>query len=127
MRSAQPLKDTVYNTELERLRMLPHYPEIPAARQELIRSLRQVTGNREFLHSLITHFVDHGEHCPSGSELADRARIMRFADHAHTGSAACTQCGGTGWIRGVRKIKVPGMEPYDAEYSQRCQCALVAR
>jgi hypothetical protein len=127
MRSPQPLKDEVYHAELDRMRMLPRFPEIPAARQELIRSLRQVTGNREFLHSLITHFVDHAEHCPTVSELSDRARIMRYADHAHTGNAACSQCGGTGWVRGVRTIKVPGMEPYEAEYSKRCQCALVAR
>ena len=127
MRSPQPLKDEAYNTELDRMRMLPKFPEIPTARQELIRGLRQVTGNRDFLHSLITHFVDHGDHCPTVTELCDRARIMHHSHQGHTGSAACVQCGGTGWIRGTKTITPPGMEPYEADYTRRCQCALVAR
>jgi hypothetical protein len=121
------LSDDVYEKELDRMRMLKRFPEMPSARQETIRVMRRITSeSRSFLHELITFFVDNAERCPTPHELIERAGIMRATENKPLGDPACLRCTGTGYVRGTRMVTVPGMEPYEADYSARCACAPVA-
>jgi hypothetical protein len=49
---------------------------------------------------------------------------MRSGDSMRPASL-CPQCGGTGWKRGTKLVTVPGIPPYEADYSVRCACAAV--
>jgi hypothetical protein len=123
MLNPRPLKDEVYGAELDRMRAMVRFPELPALRQQMIRVMRSVTNNRDFLHALITYFVDHGEQCPTPTELSERANVMRASEAKPQGNPACEKCGGTGWAHGTKMVTVAGMPPYEAEYSGRCSCA----
>jgi hypothetical protein len=123
MAKPQPLEDEFLNKELDRMRMMKRFPELPAARQEMIRTLRHISENRTFLHELITFFVDGCERCPVPHELRERAGIIRSAEAKPLGNPHCEKCGGTGWIHSTRTVKLPGMQPYEAESSERCNCS----
>lgn len=123
MAKSQQLKDAVYYDELDRMRSLKRFPEVPVARQEMVRVMRDIaTENRVFLHDLITFFVDECDRCPTAHELRERAATMRAAKAGPLGKKNCPQCGGDGWVRGVKMVKVSGMAPYEAEYSAVCSC-----
>jgi hypothetical protein len=118
------LNDSDYYEELDRMRMMKRFAEMPAAKQELIRALRKITEtDKSFLHNLITFFIDNCEKCPTPRELYERAGLMREAMRGPLGNADCPDCHGTGWIQTVRTVRLPGMEPYEADCSQRCTCA----
>jgi hypothetical protein len=124
MGKVHSLSDDVYNKELERMRMMKRFPELPTAKQEMIRVLRRITEHdKQFLHELITFFVDNGERCPTPHELIERAGNMRTRVHKPLGNPACLKCGGSGWVRTTRTVRVSGMEPYEADCSTRCLCA----
>ena len=120
----KPISDELYRKELDRLRMLPKFPEVPTTQQEMIRVLRRITETDvRFLHELITGFVDAAEACPRPCDLYERASAMRGEWATKPlGDPACPSCGGSGWLRGTRTVKVPGMQPYEADYSERCTC-----
>ena len=123
-RRPQLLADSTYEKELERLRMLKSFPELPIARQEMIRAMRAITAtDARFLHDLITHFVDLWQTCPLPLDLRQRAGAMRKGESKALGSPSCEKCGGSGWLHSVRKVHVSGMEPYYADCSERCLCA----
>jgi hypothetical protein len=126
MPNPRPLRDEIYGAELDRMRAMPRFPELPALRQQMIRVMRSVTQSREFLHNLITFFVDHNEQCPTPTELYERADAMRANDAKPQGNPSCPKCGGTGWMHGTKLVTLPGMEPYEAEYSGPCKCTRVA-
>jgi hypothetical protein len=118
------LADIVYDKELDRMRMLKGFPELPAVRREMTRTLRSITAvDGQFLHNLITHFVDHWESCPKPHDLTERAGAMRSGLKKPLGSASCLKCGGTGWVQSTRTVKVHGFEPYEADFSEHCACA----
>jgi hypothetical protein len=122
MSNTRPLKDEVYGSELDRMRMLARFPEVPVARQEMMRAMRMITrDNRTFLHEIISFFVDNGERCPTPHELNERAGLMRNAAKP-LASPSCLQCGGAGWVHGSKMVRVAGMPPYEAEYTARCAC-----
>lgn len=124
MLKSRLLSDEIYNDELDRMRMMKRFAEVPAARQEMIRALRRVSQNDKlFLHDLITFFIDNAERCPTPHELIERAGIMRASKSKPLGSPACEKCYGTGYIHTTRIVKISGMEPYEAECSMRCDCA----
>jgi len=123
MPNPRPLKDEVYGAELDRMHAMTRFPELPALRQQYIRVMRSITNNRDFLHALITYFVDHNEQCPTPTELFERADVMRKSETKPQGNPACLKCGGTGWVHGTKLVTVAGMPPYEAEYSGRCRCS----
>ena len=122
----RPADDKFFNDELDRMRMLKRFPELPTARQEMVRTLRHISENRNFLHELVTFFVDSCDRCPTPHELRERAGIMRSAEAKSMGNPNCEDCHGTGWITTTRKVEISGMQPYEAEASKRCRCALSA-
>ncbi|HEY6371529.1 MAG TPA: hypothetical protein VIX37_13195 [Candidatus Sulfotelmatobacter sp.] len=122
------LTDTVYGQELDRLRMLQGFPEVPAARQGMVRALRRITCEKSFLHELVTYFVDNAERCPAPEELSQRAGILRASgERKPLGSVSCLKCNGTGWVHFTKTITAGGMEPYEAEFCLRCACAPAPR
>jgi hypothetical protein len=116
------LEDKIYHAELERLGGLRKFPEVPAFKQEMIRAMRRITEcDKEFLHRLVTYFVDNADICPTPHELIQAAGDLR--EKKPLGSASCLKCGGTGYVHSVRTVRISGMEPYDADFSERCACA----
>jgi hypothetical protein len=122
MPTQRPLKDEVYGAELDRMRAMVRFPELPSLRQQMIRVMRATTNNRDFLHALITYFVDHSEQCPTPTELSERANVMRTSEAKPQGSSTCMKCGGTGWVQGTKMVTVAGMPPYEAEFAAVCTC-----
>lgn len=124
MRSKTVISDEVYHRELERLHLLPKFPEVPIGQQELIRVLRRITEtDGKFLHELVTGFVDTAEACPRPTDLYERANAMR-ADAAAKplGNPSCMKCHGAGWVHTTKRVKIAGLDPYEAESSERCMC-----
>jgi hypothetical protein len=120
----KPLDEKIYHQELDRLESLHKFPQLPAFRQEMIRAMRRITEcDKEFLHRLVTYFVDHADVCPTPHELIQAAGELRSRHEKSLGNPSCMKCGGTGWVRSVRTVRVPGMTPYDADCAERCGCA----
>jgi hypothetical protein len=119
------LDDAFYATQLERLSGLRGFPLIPAAQADLTRALRRVSEtDGEFIHRLVTQFVDDSAgRCPKPGELLHQAGQWRQHKQTSLGNPACLKCDGTGWVSGTRMVKVKGVEPYEADYSERCLCA----
>jgi hypothetical protein len=127
MRKQQLLTDEIYHAELDRLRVLTKFPEVPNAQREMIRALRRITEtDLKFLHSLITGFVDTADTCPMPSDLYEEANRRRAGKEKPLGNSSCLKCGGSGWVHNTRTVHVSGMEPYEAEFAERCACAPVA-
>jgi len=117
------LEDRTYEDELDRMAQLAKFPAVPVVRQEMIRTMRSITdSDGTFLHNLISFFVDHGKACPLPVELRERAGKMRYATQGPIGRVNCPHCQGTGFIHTVRRVGPRGVEPYDAEVSERCRC-----
>ena len=124
MARPQPLKDKLFNDELDRMQMMKRFPEGEIARQEMIRTMRTIgADNSKFLHELITFFVDNYPRCPTPHELIERTGIMRTAAYKPLGKAGCLKCSGTGWVHTRRRVKITGMQSYDADFAERCECA----
>jgi hypothetical protein len=120
---AKYIDDDVYAKELDRLRILRRFPELPAGQQDMVRTLRRITDKDvEFLHDLISWFVDNVETCPRPADLSNRAGEMRHREQKTLGNPACLKCDGTGWIHGTTRIRVKGLDPYDADWAKRCDC-----
>lgn len=123
MRRPKPIPDESYRIELDRLRILPKFPELPAVQQEMIRAMRHITTtDSAFLHDVITHFVDNSLRCPTPHELFEYVGNLRHRASKPLGSPSCLKCGGTGWVHYSRTVEVAGLEPYEAEYARRCDC-----
>jgi hypothetical protein len=121
------LEDKVYADELDRLRLLAKFPEVPNAQREMIRALRRITEtDRKFLHDLITGFVDTADTCPMPSDLYEEANRRRAGKEKPLGNSSCLKCGGSGWVHFTKTVNVTGMESYEAEFAVRCACAPVA-
>jgi hypothetical protein len=119
------LVDDFYTNQLERLSGLQGFPLMPAAQVDLKRALRRVSETDEqFLHRLVTQFVDDpAGKCPKPGELIALAGQWRHHEKKSLGNPACLKCNGTGWVSGTKMVEVAGMDPYEADYSIRCQCA----
>jgi hypothetical protein len=121
---AKVITDEEYREQLERLRILPKFPELPASQQDMVRTLRRITeGDFRFLNRLISWFVDNGSICPKPVDLTKRAMLMREFSDKPLGNPGCPDCGGTGWITGEKMAYPGGVEPYMASWAKRCRCA----
>jgi hypothetical protein len=117
------IEDVVYEYELDRMSQLAKFPAVPVVRQEMIRTLRHITEvDRDFLHALVSYFVDHGKTCPLPRELREQAGKMRYAAAKPLGGEDCPKCHGTGFYHTTKRVQIPGLEPYDAECSEPCRC-----
>lgn len=128
MAKAKLLADKVYSEEMERLAGLAGFPLVPAAQADLKRALRRVAeSDLKFLHKLITQFVDDPSgRCPKPGEVLHLAGQWRQTEQKPLGNPACLKCNGSGWVSSTKRVKVPGMPPYDAECAERCECAAKA-
>ena len=123
VKKSKLLDDAVYEKEANRLSGLAKYPALPAAQKELRRALRRISEFDEaFIHRLITDVVDDSAVCPTPADLIRMAGERRSQKQTSTGKADCLLCGGSGFVRTVRKVSLPGIAPYDAECSAVCQC-----
>jgi hypothetical protein len=119
------LADDFYAEQLERLSGLQGFPLMPAAQADMKRALRRVSEtDGQFLHRLVTQFVDDPSgRCPKPGELIAQAGQWRQHEKKSLGNPACMKCGGSGWISVTRMVQVSGMQPYSADFAERCQCA----
>jgi hypothetical protein len=123
VKKSSKLPDSFFTNEIERMSGLPKFPLLPAARLEIRRALRRVSEtDGTFIHNLITEAVDADTICPTPAELIRRAGEIRHRAHASVGKADCERCHGSGFIRVTRRVRVAGMEPYEAEFSAMCVC-----
>jgi hypothetical protein len=125
MRKPQVIADEVYHAELDRLRVLAKFPEVPNAQREMIRALRRITEtDMKFLHNLITGFVDTADTCPMPSDLYAEANRRRTGYQKPLGNPACLKCNGTGWVYFTKHVDpLHDGIGYEADYSARCTCA----
>ena len=123
MKKSKLLADAVYEKEVDRLSGLPKYPALPAAQKELRRALRRISEfDEDFIHRLITDVVDDSPVCPTPADLIRMAGERRHRTQTSAGKLDCLLCGGSGFVRTVCKVSLPGIAPYDAECSAVCQC-----
>jgi hypothetical protein len=117
------LADVIYDEQVERLSGLSKFPALPKARQELCHALRRITeADGEFLHRLISDVVDTHSVCPTPAELIQLAGAKRHRTRTNLGKADCELCQGSGFVTTIRKVALPGLEPYDAEFAAACTC-----
>lgn len=123
MKKSSKLPDAFYDKQIERMSGLQKFPLLPSAQKEIRRAMRRITetdGN--FLNDLITVVVDSEAVCPTPAELIHRAGDIRHAAKKSAGSPDCPICEGSGFITTVRKVALPGIAPYDAEFAAVCKC-----
>jgi hypothetical protein len=119
------ITDEIYHEEMDRLRMLAKFPEVPVNQQDMIRTLRRISEtDKQFLHDLISYFVDNATLCPKPHDLFDRASAMRTTGQKPLGNPACLKCNGTGWVHFTKHVDpLHDGIGYEADYSARCKCA----
>ena len=128
MKKSKLLADSVYEEEVERLSGLPKFPQLPKAQQELRRALRRISeSDGEFLHKLISDVVDSATICPTPAELITVAGAKRHRAQQSIGKPDCDLCAGAGFITIMRKVSVPGIEPYESEFAAACKCRAAGR
>lgn len=123
MRKSKLLDDIQYEKEVERMSALPKFPQIPAAQKELRRALRRISETDiEFIHRLISDVIDQAFTCPTPADLIRIAGEKRARVKTSVGLADCERCDGSGFVTVVRKVTLPGIEPYEAEFAALCTC-----
>jgi hypothetical protein len=127
MASQKKLADAIYDQEIQRMSNLTGFPHLPRAQQDYRRVMRRITEcDAVFLHRVISEVVDTRESCPTPQELQATAGEIRRRGVRAGGVPNCPDCHGEGWVHGTRMVTVPGMEPYEAEYSGPCKCSMAA-
>jgi hypothetical protein len=85
----------------------------------IIRGARQVMTVAELRTA--QHLAKLGDR---GDWLARRALLETCARIcAKSPKTSCLKCDGTGYIHSIRVVRLPGFEPYEADFSARCTCA----
>jgi hypothetical protein len=122
-KSKQSLEDADYDKQVERLSGLPKFPHLPTAQHEIRRALRRISETDiAFIRRLIDDVVDTATVCPTPAELITIAGAKRQRNHTSVGKADCEVCGGSGFVTTVRKVALPGIEPYESEFAAVCTC-----
>jgi hypothetical protein len=122
-RSKQSLEDADYDKQVERLSGLPKFPHLPAAQHEIRRALRRISETDiAFIRRLIDEIVDTAAVCPTPAELIQAAGAKRHRVQTTAGKPDCEICGGSGFVTTVRKVALPGIAPYEAEFAAVCTC-----
>jgi hypothetical protein len=117
------LEDVFYDKQIERMSSLAKFPQVPEAKKELRRALRRISDtDGGLINSLISDVIDTNERCPTPAELIRRAGDMRQHNPTPMGNPNCDRCGGTGFVHSVKRVAIAGLQPYDAEVSERCHC-----
>lgn len=129
MSKSKLLSDDFYTKQLQRMSGLQGFPLVPAALAELKRALRQASEKDEkFIHRLVTQFVDDASgKCPKPGQLLALAGQWRQQQVKLAGDPDCPQCHGSGWVSSKKPVKVPGLQTYEAESSERCRCCTPPR
>jgi len=123
VKKSKLLDDVTYDKEVSRLSGLPFFPVAPTAQKELRRALRRISEtDLDFLHRLISDVIDQAVACPTPADLIRIAGEMRQRIKSHVGNPDCPMCEGSGFVTIVRKVKVSGLEPYEAEFAEVCKC-----
>lgn len=123
MSKAKQLEDGFYDKQISRMTNLAKFPMVPEAYKEVRRALRRISETDEgFIRKLITDVVDTNETCPTPAQLIRRAGEMRAAAQKPVGNPDCEQCHGSGFVSTTRRVKVAGLEPYDADIAEACAC-----
>lgn len=123
MRKSKLLADKVYADEIERLSGLAKFPIMPAAQKELGHALRRISEtDMNFIHRLISDVVDTHTVCPTPAELIQMAGAKRQRASESFAQPDCEKCEGSGFVTMVRKVRLPGIVPYEAEFAERCTC-----
>lgn len=123
MKKSKLLADETYDTEVARLSGLPKFPAVPTAQKELRRALRRISETDiGFIHRLISDVIDQALVCPTPADLIRIAGEMRARVPANVGRLDCDDCQGTGFVTVTRKVQPPSLEPYEAEFAERCRC-----
>jgi hypothetical protein len=56
------------------------------------------------------------------SMICKLTRGLRDGTRQSIGKADCKLCQGSGFITTVRRVMLPAVEPYDAEFAAVCRC-----
>lgn len=120
MRKAKLIEDKTYATEINRLRSLGGFP---SNERELFRALRRISETDQVLiHRVVSEALDGMIMCPSPSGLLALAARMRAGATSAFGRAECPHCHGSGFISGMKHVKVSGGLEYDADFARPCSC-----
>ena len=121
------LRDAAYDEQIERLSGLPKFPALPKARQELCAALRRISEtDLTFIHRLISDVVDTHTSCPTPADLiqlagAKRHRSMQV-NQPTIGDPECPHCHGSGFVSFTRWVRLPNLDPYEADFARACNC-----
>lgn len=124
MKKSKLLDDAFYDKQIDRLSGLAKFPAVPEAQKELRRALRRISETNEaFISRLIADVIDTNEKCPTPAELIRRAGEMRaLATPTSLGKPDCEFCYGSGFVTVTKRVKIPGLQPYDADAAELCSC-----
>jgi len=132
------LTDSCLNKEVKRLFKLPFAPTTDEDQKGLVGEYKRVLRSRAetdaHLTAIIDRIMDSEIRCPPAAQVAITAGEIA-PPQASAKLMGCEECGfwvgpngeahqGNGYMTHVKKVSPGGVEPYDADYSTPCACAL---
>ena len=73
------------------------------------------------MERFVNDWLKENNVCPVPKSIYDAWRPPMPVSEWNTG---CKICGGTGWIHFTKRVAIPGLAPYDADYAKRCECLI---
>lgn len=96
------------------------YPSDPEGQKLLAQTLEAVCHAQSLDPTeLVKRCTSLSNFCPTPFDIRQMAAEMSRKQ----APAGCEECGGTGWVHTVRRVKL-GWTEYDADYSKLCACPL---
>jgi hypothetical protein len=123
VKKSKLLEEEFYDGQIERMSSLEKFPHVPAAKQEVRRTLRRISeSDPDFIRHLISYVVDTARVFPTPADLLRMAGEKRQRVQTSIGKPDCKRCGGSGFVTTVRKVSPSGIAPYEAEFAAVCTC-----